>query len=263
VDHALAVANVEDLALSFPEVVRAQQEQYGLQDACLAFAAPLISGKDSMKNDFDDGTLRLSIPPTLLVSAIAKIPDADSAISMEFKNSGDLIYLLTTGRSSLKGSHYAEIRGTTSSVLPAFDFSAAPILYKILHHLIMDGMIGSAHDLSEGGLAVSLVECIIGSGLGAEINISHLQTDTVDDGEPETHPAFQLFAEGPGRIVVTVAPEAVGDLEAPFADSAIKCIEIGKVVDEPQLLIRGLAKQPYAQLDLETLEKAWKAELPL
>lgn len=234
----------------------------GLQDACLAFGAPLISGKDSMKNDFDDGTLRLSIPPTLLVSGIARIPDAARAISMEFKAEGDLIYLLTTGRSSLKGSHYGEIRGVTSKALPALDFSAAPLLYKHLHQLISNGHIRSAHDLSEGGLAVALSECIIGSGLGAEIDLGQLLNDTEGDAEPEDHPAFNLFSEGPGRIVVTVLASAKEELEAPFRNSAIRCIEIGKVVASAELLVKDKGEEPLVQLDLEKLERAWQAELP-
>lgn len=242
------------------QLVRACQ---GLQDVCLAFGAPLISGKDSMKNDFDDGTLRLSIPPTLLVSAIAKIPDADRSLSMEFKVAGDLIYLLTTGRSSLKGSHYAEVRGVTSKALPAFDFSAAPLLYKFVHQLIMNGSIHSAHDLSEGGLAVALSECIIGSGLGAEVDFSPLQTDRIDDSEPvETHPAFHLFAEGPGRIIVTLPASAKEELEAPFRNSAIRCIELGKVIDTAELVVKGTGEKPLIQLDLDKLESAWQAALP-
>lgn len=255
----VASARNKDGEYKLGQLVRTCQ---GLQDACLAFGAPLISGKDSMKNDFDDGALRLSIPPTLLVSAIAKIHDAATAVSMDFKAEGDHIYLLTTGRSSLKGSHYAEVRGVTSKSLPALDFSAAPLLYKLLHQLIGGGHIRSAHDLSEGGLAVALSECIIGSGLGAQIDLEQLVHDTADDTDVEEHPAFNLFAEGPGRIVVTVPAGSTEELEAPFRNSAIRCIPIGKVTADAELVVKGVSGKPLLELDLEKLERAWNAELP-
>src|SRR5262249_56109070 len=80
----------------------------GLYEAACTYEAPLISGKDSMKNDFDDGVIRLSIPPTLLISAIAKVPDIEKSLSMEFKQPGDLIYLLTAGKLGLKEKHHYE-----------------------------------------------------------------------------------------------------------------------------------------------------------
>ncbi|HMO20564.1 MAG TPA: phosphoribosylformylglycinamidine synthase, partial [Candidatus Melainabacteria bacterium] len=90
------------------QLVRACQ---GLYEACLAFTAPLISGKDSMKNDFDDGVLRLSIPPTLLVSAIARVEDIGDCISSELKQADNLLYVVTAGRQSLTGSHWQELYG--------------------------------------------------------------------------------------------------------------------------------------------------------
>lgn len=211
-----------DGAEKLGQLVRACQ---GLYDACLAFGAPLISGKDSMKNDFDDGTVRLSIPPTLLISAVGKVNDVRRCLSMEFKNPGDLIFLLSAGQASLTGSHYAEAEESPTAGLPSIDLKEAAKLYKKLHEAIEQGWISSAHDLSEGGLAVALAECTIGGGLGATVNLEPLlsggdRLDTV------------LFGEGPARIIISARPEYMNQIGLHFANLYIP---LGQVAERSRL----------------------------
>ena len=198
------------------QLVRACQ---GLYEAVIAYGCPLISGKDSMKNDFDDGVVRISIPPTLLVSAIGKLTDANKAVSMEFKTVGDLIYLLAAGELGLAHSQYLEQMSWKSSLLPSINLAQAAKLYKQLHACIEYGLVNSAHDLSEGGLAVALAECVIGSGLGAVIDAGQIEQAAGNLNRFDT--AF--FAEGPARILVTIKARIKIDLKSTLSACRIGC----------------------------------------
>ena len=260
------------------QLVRACQ---GLADACAAFGTPLISGKDSMKNDFDDGVLRLSIPPTLLISAMGKVHDVNACVSMQFKQPGDLIYLLSASIPGLAASHYEDLVGWQSPMVPIVDLVKAAEQYKLLHKAINTMLVHSAHDLSEGGLAVALAECAIGSGLGAAINLSRLIE--VAKAEAALYPAPTnsqrllhridtiLFGEGPARIVVTVSPERKRQWENLWMD--MTCIELGTVTATPQLLIDQGTQDPAEETGMPArtmlintsvaqMETAWKTPLP-
>lgn len=251
------------------QLVRACQ---GLHDAVMAFNAPLISGKDSMKNDFDDGVVRLSIPPTLLVSALGRIEDIDRCISMEFKRPGDVIYLLSAGRPGLAGSHYEELTGWQSAVMPALDLNKAAQMYQQLHFAIESSLVASAHDLSEGGLAVSLAESTIGGGLGCEIDADQLtRHDIASDllitkmDKLLSRTDIVLFAEGPGRIAVSIPPEHLRQWEELWKGFDVK--RIGVVTESRRLTIKTKTadhEQGRAVIDLPIaeLEKAWRTPLP-
>ena len=128
----------------------------GCHDAALFYGAPFISGKDSLNNEYlgTDG-LRHAIPPTLLISAIGAVQDVNQSISMDLKEAGDFIYLV------------GEFAAGQKSV-PDVPASALKV-YRALHQAITNGIIRAAHDLSEGGLAVSAAEMCIGGRLGMNI----------------------------------------------------------------------------------------------
>jgi phosphoribosylformylglycinamidine synthase len=255
----------------------------GLRDAVLAYNAPLISGKDSMKNDFDDGTIRLSILPTLLVSAIGRVPDINDCVSMEFKEAGDLIYLLKAGTLGLAASHYEEALGWQSPLVPSIDLSQAAKLYAKLHQAIRSNYVASAHDLSEGGLAVALAECVIGSNLGATINSDQLvKTSQYNQSTYSgfanslkllTRSDFMLLAEGPAHIVVSVAAKDKEKFENLF--QGLSCIQIGEVTEQAALRVTPSTQsqtndnvssekvQDYVlDLSIDEMEKAWRTQLP-
>lgn len=222
----------------------------GLYDAVIAFEAPLISGKDSMKNDFDDGVIRLSVPPTLLVSAIAHVPNSEEAVTMEFKGGGDSIYLLRAGTLGLSTSHFEDVSDSNykGTSLPSLDLACAKDLYAKLHKSMREKLIRSAHDLSEGGLAVALAECVIGSEFGAAVSL---------DGLEETVAA--LFGEGPGHIVFTGQKQDENKIEQIFGKSNL--IKIGEVTEKPSLKILR-DKTELFDLDRDALEQAWNTQLP-
>nr|HNH76839.1 AIR synthase-related protein [Candidatus Obscuribacter sp.] len=186
-----------------------------LHDICLTYKSPLISGKDSMKNDFDDGRLRLSVLPTLLVSSLAMVPDAGLAVSSDFKQAGDLVYLLSAGTPSLLASQL--VPAASAFDLPCFDEHLAISLYRRLYQAISQKLVRSCHDVSDGGLAVCLAESAMGGNLGlkAELNANLFAHLT-----PECDDATLLFGEGPGMIVASVAKENQKQFEEGFAGLA-------------------------------------------
>jgi phosphoribosylformylglycinamidine synthase len=104
------------------QLVRANQ---ALLDYCVPLNLPLVSGKDSMKNDFYDGTTKISIPPTLLFSVIGTIPDIRNAVTMDFKRPGDIICLLGATKDELGGSEYLAMQGYTGTKVPQVDVGSA------------------------------------------------------------------------------------------------------------------------------------------
>jgi phosphoribosylformylglycinamidine synthase len=230
----------------------------GLHEAATAFEAPLISGKDSMKNDFDDGVLRISILPTLLISAMGKVPNVEQCLSMEFKDKGDLIYLLSAGTLGLAGSHYEECLGWQSNLLCSVDLTRAKTLYAKLHEAIGKGWLKSAHDLAEGGLAAALSECIIGGGMGSDISIAG-PAESGSSASPDREDLI-LFGEGPARLLVSINPGYRSDFESLWDRQ--ECFYLGEVTDTATLEVKGKNGSSLVSVSLAELEQAWNIELP-
>lgn len=264
-DPVLSAKNLHGKTV-LAQLVRACQ---GLSEAVLTYRAPLISGKDSMKNDFDDGVVRLSIPPTLLISGMGRVHDVGKCISMDFKQAGDLIYLIRAGKPGLAGSHYEEMLGWQSAIVPQLDMQKAVAVYRHLHQAIDRGWVNSAHDLSEGGLAVAVSECIIGGGKGANLNLDTLLAANTKAASQSAF-AFSadkvltridaiLFAEGPAHLVVTVEAARKNDWQEFWKD--FDCIEIGSVTDKGRLVISNEGN-PVIDVAALELERSWKTALP-
>jgi phosphoribosylformylglycinamidine synthase len=222
----------------------------GLSAAVMAYRAPLISGKDSMKNDFDDGVIRLSILPTLLVSSLARVPDVQKAVTMEFKMPGDLIYVLSAGSKGISGSTYESIAKTGQLSLPSIDLGKAARMYKQLFQAIQKGWVRSCHDISDGGALTALAESVIGSEYGAKISLSQIGMT-----------AEQLFGEGPASIVVSVDP-AVQDLWQEYW-KGFAVVQIGQVCKLPELSFFDNDDKSILSIDRKELLAAWQTSLPL
>ncbi len=154
-----------DGAYKLAQLVRANKALY---DYCKAFGVPLISGKDSMKNDYLIGGTKISIPPTLLISCLGKIDDVRKAVTMDAKRTGDLVYILGETLEELGGSEYYASRGFIGNRGPTVDAKKALDLYRRLHRAIQEGLIRSCHDCSDGGLGVAMAETAFAGGLGME-----------------------------------------------------------------------------------------------
>ncbi len=231
------------------QLVRANKALY---DYTRAFDCPLISGKDSMKNDYLVGKLKISIPPTLLISVIGRIADVRTAVTMDCKAPGDRVYLLGKTRRELGASEYLATFGLMGSRVPEVDAKAALMRYELLYTAIKDGLIASAHDLSDGGLAVALAETSFAGGYGLRISLAPVNR------EPGMTDTEILYAETASRILLTLSPEKAPTFEQLFGSDAVR---IGEVTSEGRLVITGSGEEVLIDSDIEQLKSSWKATL--
>jgi len=174
----------------------------GCYDGAMLFRAPFISGKDSLNNEYLDADgQRHAIPPTLLISALGMMDDVTQSVTMDLKAAGNLIYRVGAFAPVFGGSHFGLIYGDMDEPIPALS-EATPNVYKALHKAMQAGLIRSAHDISEGGLAVAAAEMCIGGRLGLELTQNLSTRD--------------LFGETTGCLLVEVAAENAAPFESAF-----------------------------------------------
>src|SRR6266702_1487061 len=215
------------------QLVRANKALY---DYCVAFNIPLISGKDSMKNDFYDGSTKISIPPTLLFSVIGKIEDARKSVTMDVKRPGDIVFLLGKTGDELGGSEYFALRGGVGNTVPLVDTAKAYRRYRAYHEAVKAGTVASCHDLSDGGLAVAAAEASFAGGFGIALDLSRVLWKGDAAGRND---AALLVAESASRHLVTIHPDQRERFEEIMAGNCFA--SIGVVTEEPVLTITGLS----------------------
>ena len=289
-----------DGAHKLAQLVRAAR---GLRAACLAYRLPLISGKDSMKNDAVVEGRRISVLPTLLVSVLGIIEDLRRSVSSDFKQPGDRIFIVGADRCELGGSAYVRLLagpgggGTTGAwqqPCPTVDAPEAMARYRLLHAAMRAGLVASAHDLSDGGLAVALAESAIGGRLGARLDLAQVpvagaarrgaghERKTPDPAAPDraadlASPGTEcrgaaasskapggdtasrhnvlLFSETAGRLLVSVPPAAAERMSEHFAGH--DCAAVGEVTGDGRVtVVDGAAT--VARWQVEELVRAWQ-----
>ena len=225
----------------------------GLADACKGFQLPLISGKDSMKNDARVAGRKISIRPTLLVSLLGIIQDVRRAVTTDFKAAGDAIYVVGETRGELGGTCFERVAGRKLGRSPRLELSAARAGYHRLSMAIRKGLVGSCHDLSDGGLWVAVAESAIGGDCGAQISLDELPVSADCGAEP----ARLLFCETPSRLLVSVAPRA----EAAWrrAMKGVACARIGQVAADGMLRVTA-GGQELAAVAARDARAAWKGQ---
>ena len=233
------------------EFVRAAR---GCYDGAMHYGTPFISGKDSFYNEYatPDGTI--AIPPTLLISALAIVPDITDLISMDLKQPGSLLYLVGLTRPELGGSFYWHRRGFLGSSVPKVDLDTAATVMDQLHAAIGTGAVRACHDLSEGGLGVALAEMAFAGGIGAEVSLA----DVAYDGNSVRSDTV-LFSESPTRWLCEVAPDDVARFEA--ALEGVPAQRIGRTVEGEWLLVRGVSGGAVVDLQLTDLKDTWQGTL--
>ena len=167
----------------------------GLGDACRALGVPVVGGNVSLYNEGGGGP----IYPTPVVGMVGELPDPAKAGRLGFAAEGDTIALIAAGWSpAAAGSELAKLRGEPiAGELPAADLGSLRALHAAVRRGVRDGVLRSAHDVAEGGLAVALAEACLAGGTGASI----------DFGAPADEAL--LFGEGPGAFVVSGPREAL------------------------------------------------------
>ncbi|HEY6007385.1 MAG TPA: phosphoribosylformylglycinamidine synthase subunit PurS [Geobacteraceae bacterium] len=235
------------------QLVRSNQALY---DVCMAYNLPLISGKDSMKNDFYDGAVKISIPPTLLFSVIGKIDDIRKSVTMDVKRPGDIVYLLGKTAEELGGSEYLALKGCVGNKVPKVDTAKAYERYRAYHGAVLAGTVASCHDLSDGGLAVAAAESAFAGGFGMVLDLSLALWNGDGAGRSDV---TLLFSESASRHLVTVHPEKRDEFEEHMAGTCFA--PIGEVTVEPVLAITGLNGDTVIKAGLTELKAAWQETL--
>ncbi len=232
-------------------LVRAAQACY---DTALAYGTPFISGKDSLFNEYEVEGETICIPHTLLISAVAVMPDVKAAVSMDLKQEGDLIYLAGTTFNELGGSHYFSNRGYTGNAVPKLDAFRGKKLMEALSSAIRKGLVKACHDCSEGGIGVAAAEMAFAGGLGMTLNLQYVPL-----GEPIDRSDFILFSESNTRFLVEIKPENRNEFEGAMAGTA--CSLIGEVDGSHNLGIMGIDGREVVSANLEELKEAWQKPL--
>src|SRR4029079_8756492 len=115
------------------------------RDAALALNMPFISGKDSLNNEFRAADRNIVIPPTLLISAMGRVPDIRQCVTMDLKEPGNLLFLLGATRDEMGGSHYNLVEGREGGAVPAVDFALAARIFHALHEAIRSDLLRAVH----------------------------------------------------------------------------------------------------------------------
>ena len=203
----------------------------GLAEACRTFGTPVTGGNVSLYNESPAG----AIDPTPTVGMVGLIADESHVTTQCFKQAGDVILLLGGPGDELGGSQYlAVVHGRKEGLPPRLDYARELSLHAAIHELIREGLVQSAHDCSEGGLAVTLAECCIS---GPEPHGALVELLPLDSLLPEQ----LLFNESQSRVVLSVRPENVEVVLAALRFHRVPATKIGEVGGASLKIICGLA----------------------
>ncbi|OLN22974.1 phosphoribosylformylglycinamidine synthase II [Domibacillus antri] len=214
----------------------------GISEACLALQSPVIGGNVSLYNE-TNGT---AIYPTPIIGMVGLIEDIAHITTQAAKQAGDLVYVIGEAENEFGGSELQKMTngGEIFGKSPAIDLTVEKARQDALLAAIQNGVVQSAHDISEGGFAVALVEKLFGTGLGADVSL---------EGEA----TVALFAETQSRFIVTVKAENKEAFEAAVQDAK----QIGEVTAEPVVSIQVNGEE-VVQAPVNELEDAWKGAIP-
>ncbi|AFY02612.1 phosphoribosylformylglycinamidine synthase subunit PurL [Bdellovibrio bacteriovorus] len=234
-------ASNPDAAHKMAQLVRACA---GLYDAAVAYRAPFVSGKDSMKNDFigktkGGDTVKISVPPTLLVTAVAQVPDATKTAPGFFQTAGDLIYLLGAPTGSLYASVLSQEFIVQESAPEYPDLARNKDLYGRIYAAHQKTLLQSCHDISDGGLMTALAESGFGNNLGMKLNLESFSWN-------------ELWSETGSLFVVSVKPADKSQFEELFTSQQRL---LGEVQENP---VMSWQHQGATQnTALSELQKIW------
>ncbi|MFQ5965011.1 MAG: phosphoribosylformylglycinamidine synthase subunit PurL [Candidatus Scalinduaceae bacterium] len=228
----------------------------GCYDTALGYETPFISGKDSLNNEFKVDDKTVSIPPSLLISAICVMPDVTKAISMDVKEQGNLIYILGLTKDELGGSHYYYIHGFKGNSVPGVNTKTGKGVMDLLASAIEKGLVRSCHDCSEGGLVVAAAEMSFAGGYGIELDLSLVPIEEGVDGDDVI-----LFSETNTRFIVEVQPQNQKEFEEIINGIPYGCI--GKVLDNEAFTVLSQSGKKIISEKIFDLKKVWQEALRL
>jgi phosphoribosylformylglycinamidine synthase len=231
-------------------LVRAAEACY---DGAKAFKTPFVSGKDSLSNQFttQDGRL-ITIPQTLLITAMGIVNDTRKARSMDAKAAGNLLLIVGQTTAHMGGSHLVQIGGEASDRrVPRADLKQGPANARAVASLIEHGLVRSAHDCSEGGLLVAAAEMAFAGRVGLDLDLGALPGSQSLDGPTA------CFAETPSRYLLEVAPDKLDAVIRVLRKSETPFGQIGAFADHDRLTARTPQAGRVLDEKLDDLRNAW------
>ncbi len=194
----------------------------GCHDAAVGYGAPFVSGKDSLFNEFVgvDGVAD-PVTPTLIITAVGTVDDVTTIPAVGLTTPGNDVWLVGPATGALGGSYLDEVTGgDRGGHVPGADPEAAA-RHRTVHQAIRSGMVVSAHDIAEGGLAVAAAEWAFAGRRGLSITLA------------ERHSPYELFGEGPGRYLLEIRPDDADRL----AEAVPSAVRIGWITEDDRLRI--------------------------
>jgi phosphoribosylformylglycinamidine synthase subunit PurSL len=253
-------------------------------DVATVLGTPFISGKDSLNNEFrpsgkgvrphlceaPEGPSRqmgsdpfsaepISIPPSLLISALGQIDDVAHCVSMDLKEPGNLLYIVGITRDELGGSHYAMVERLSGGEAPRVDAAGAKKTFSAVHRAIHAKVVRACHDLSEGGLAVAVAEMAFAGGLGARVRLHDVPLRS-DGQDLDRSTAMLLFSESNTRFLCEVPAEKADAFEVLLHGTPHA--RIGEVLDNGRLEVIGnVSAEKLIDVEVASLKEAWRKPL--
>ncbi len=227
----------------------------GCYEAAMAYKTPFVSGKDSLNNEYRVGNETLSIPPTLFVTAMSRVPNVANAVTMDAKSAGNLILLVGVTNNELGGSEYLDMLGLSGGTVPRPNLKKAPKTFTKLHAATKLKQIRSCHDLSEGGLAVALAEMCMAGGVGADIDLGAIDHD--DWPHEFDIDATLLFSESCTRFLVEVEQGKKFNFQTKMM--GIAATPIGRFSKKNRMTVKSVTGRPLVDLGLDELRTAFQS----
>jgi phosphoribosylformylglycinamidine synthase len=225
----------------------------GIGEACRALGVPITGGNVSLYNETDGK----AIYPTPTIGVVGLLEHADRVVSRRFRESGDTIILFGTDRGELGGSEYLKtMHDVVAGMPPALDLEAEHALQTLLVDLAGERLIRSAHDCSDGGLAVTLAECCFDTaGMGAEVSVPGVK---VADDE-SVNDAAALFGESASRVVVSASSDSVTSILERAATAGVPAHVIGQTGgNQLRMAVNG---RIVVQQSIDECERVWTSAI--
>jgi phosphoribosylformylglycinamidine synthase len=224
------------------------------QDVAIALGTPFISGKDSLNNEFsfddaDGNRQTISIPPSLLISAMGQMDDVSRAVTMDAKEPGNVVFLVGQTKKELGGSHLALVRDLAGGSVPTVEPARAKQTFHKIHTAIGAELVRSCHDLSEGGLAVAAAEMAMAGELGMNLDISSLTSGGLS-------PSEALFSESNTRFLVETTADRADEFEQLLADGRVPVVRLG-TIESSSRLVMTTGNEIVLDIDIAEAKSAW------
>ncbi|BCJ87153.1 phosphoribosylformylglycinamidine synthase subunit PurL [Effusibacillus dendaii] len=236
-----------------PEIMyQLEQSANGMSEACRVLDTPVISGNVSLYNE----TNGIDIYPTPVIGMVGLVHDLNHLTTLDWKAEGNLLYLTGFTKADIGGSEYlAAVHGLVTGRPPAIDLELEKSVQQLTLTAIQQGLVRSAHDCADGGLAVALAESAIAGGKGALIEL--LTGEEIAAG---LRTDFVLFSESPSRIVLEVTPDQAEQLESLARERNVPLTRIGRVTGTNLTIqVNGVASIDQS---VEKLAETWRGAIP-